>query len=139
MPGGRPYFKYFIGGGVVCVEGGPFLAIGLELAFFSNMVPGSNMLRTMAIVLSLIGAVSLCVGLPLLYKGVNERNLWLRHQRRDSPSGSTFLYTEEPLEKPMMRTTLSGNSQRRFCAACGTALPNLSNIKFCPKCGEVVI
>ncbi len=70
---GRPYFKYFIGGGLVLAQGGPCLAYGLEFAFFMDIMPGSTMMTTLAIVLSIIGVASLCIGIPLLYKGVLGR------------------------------------------------------------------
>ncbi len=139
MPGGRPYFKYFIGGGIVCAEGGPFLAIGLMFASITRLAPGSNMLTTMAIVFSIIGAASLCIGLPLLYKGVQERNLWLRNHGRVTKRDSTYLDEEEPLERPIRQKSPTRDIQRRFCPVCGNPLPNLPNIKFCPKCGEDLI
>lgn len=131
----RPYFKYFIGGGIICAEGGPFLALGLMFAFISYRLIGSNMLRSMGIVFSVIGAISLCIGLPLLYKAVNERKLWLQVHDRHSARESTYLDTDESMERPMIQKSPSGII-KRFCPVCGKPLPNLPNIKFCPKCGE---
>ncbi len=131
----RPYLKYLIAGGVVCGEGGSLLPAGLEFLFMSNILFGSSFLGAMAITFVVIGSVSLCIGLPLLYKGVKERKLWLQNQL----TSFSRYRNQVPLERPINQVQQSRDIQRRFCAACGFALPNLQNIKYCPKCGKEIL
>ncbi len=131
MTSQRPYLKFLIAGGVVCAEGGSLLPAGLEFFFLMGGLE-SNILRALAITFTIIGSVSLCIGLSLLYKGVKQRNVWLAMYRGHSTTSDR----EEPLERPIKRAPLPENAGKRFCAICGNPLPNLPNIKFCPKCGE---
>lgn len=131
----RPYLKFLIAGGVVCAEGGSLLPSGLEFLFLMGNLP-SNILRGLGITFTVIGAVSLCIGLSLLYKGVQERNQWLYTHGRSSRFNSTYLDEDESQERSMIREKLPVTKKRSFCVSCGTAIPDLPNVRYCPKCGE---
>jgi hypothetical protein len=130
----RPYMKYLIAGGVVTSEGGPCLVAGLEFAMITRMI-GSTFLTAITAVLIVIGVVSICIGLSLLYKGVNERNLWLQAH----PTELSRLEPEVPLEqRPAQMQQPIANEGRRFCAYCGSPLPAILNMKFCQVCGKPI-
>ncbi len=131
----RPYLKFLIAGGVVCAEGGSLLPAGLEFFFLIGGLQ-SNVLRSFAIAFTVIGSVSLCIGLSLLYKGVKERNLWLQIHQGNIRRASTDLDEEESLERPMIQEKEPGTKPRRYCSKCGTPMPDMPHIQYCPKCGE---
>ncbi|OLS15049.1 MAG: hypothetical protein RBG13Loki_1367 [Promethearchaeota archaeon CR_4] len=107
--------KYFIAGGVVCAEGGPFLFLGLIFVAMSSRLSGFGIFFGMSIAFIIIGAVSVCVGLNLLSRAIRERNLYLQGESSQIP--------------PRF------NTEKRPCRSCGKLVPNLN---FCLECGAML-
>ncbi len=126
----RPYLKYFIAGGNVCGMGGFLLLLGVLLSLIMRFV-GSNVTITMAVVFIIISIIALIIGITLLFKGVNERNIWLQVHRYNQTESESDM----PRDQPVRRVESPVNTGR-YCPVCGQPLPDLPHISFCPKCGE---
>jgi len=152
----RPYLGYLIAGAVVCSEGGSLLLAGLEVGYLSTMINSSlssissisgyssgvnpsppDFLIVMANALIIIGAISLCIGVGLLYNGVTKRKEWLLHNsplKYEPGIGMEQSSFQHPAPT-FQQTTQSPNAETKFCASCGARLPNAPNVIFCPQCG----
>ena len=148
----RPYLKFLIAGGVLSGEGGSMLASGLELIWSSRFIDSlssispyvpqmGSILTLEAIGYTIAGIVSLIIGLPLLSIGISRRKQYLATHAQEPareigrPGGRQNEPIKEQPYSPQSYSSRNG-ATRKYCTICGSALPNLVDLQYCPSCGH---
>jgi len=67
-----PHLKYIIPGAILSSEGGGLAYFGFEFKYVLNF----SFLGEVGLVLMIIGIISLCIGLPLLFHGLQMRQFY---------------------------------------------------------------